>query len=137
MDRAVINTAFVSGRLGQAIYRQDEELYAIGPYGGPRPASASELHEITSLGAEYQLVRDRTAEAIQDELRRLVINYNALFLVISLLDLELSLSTRIVAAKSAEGVLMDDSARQFVSRRILSVPVPVRTRASRHEIVSP
>ena len=102
MDRAIIDTAFVSGRLGQAIYWQNDQFYAMGLYGQPRPASAAELREITALGAEYEVVREHSAENIQGQLRLLASCYNTLFLLISLLDPELSLSTRIVAAQSAE-----------------------------------
>ena len=49
MDRNVIETAFVSGRLGQAIYRVEEQLYAATLDGDPRPASSADFQEIFNL----------------------------------------------------------------------------------------
>jgi tetratricopeptide (TPR) repeat protein len=137
MDRNLIETAFVSGRLGQAIYRVDEDLYALELGSTPRRASPAELAEVLRSGAEYQLLHRRTVDQVQDELRKLVRNYDALFLVLSLLDLETSLSARVVAAQAAEELLTEAEDREFVARRLLSLPLPIGARSHRHQIVSP
>jgi tetratricopeptide (TPR) repeat protein len=137
MDRNLIETAFVSGRLGQAIYRVDEDLYALELGSTPRRASPAELAEVLRRGAEYQLLHRRTVDQVQDELQKLVRSYNALFLVLSLLDLETSLSARVVAAQAAEELLSGAEDREFVARRLLSLPLPIGVRAHRHQIVSP
>jgi tetratricopeptide (TPR) repeat protein len=137
MDRNVIETAFVSGRLGQAIYRVEEQLYAVTLDGDPRPASSADFQEIFSPGAEYELVLQQTADGVQAALQMFVRQYNALFLVLNLLDSDVSLSTRIVAAQAAEKLLTAVEEREFVSRRLLSVPLPVQVRSHRHQMVSP
>lgn len=137
MDRNVIETAFISGRFGQAIYRIDEQVFTVTLDGEATPALPGDFQEVFSPGAEYQVFRQQTIESIQDALRKLVRNYNALFLVLSLLDPNVSLSTRVVAAQAAEGLLTGNEEREFVSCRLLSVPLPVQVRARRHEIVSP
>jgi tetratricopeptide (TPR) repeat protein len=118
MDRNLIETAFVSD-------------------GTRRPASPADLKEIASQGAEYQLLRGRSTDAIQDALCKLVANYNSLFLVLSLLDLDVPLSTRVVAAQAVEELLSSALECEFVSRRLLSIPLPLDVRSRRHEIVSP
>ena len=87
----MIETAFVSGQLGQAIYRVADELFALRADGTHRPASSAEIQEIASSWAEYRLVNAQTTEALQAELRKLVRHYNTLFLAISLLDYSISL----------------------------------------------
>lgn len=138
MDRNLIETAFVSGRLGQAIYRVDEDLYTLELGGSPRPTSPGDLMEVLRPGAEYQLLhRPVTADQVQDELGKLARNYNALFLVLSLLDPETSLSARVVAAQAAEELLTESEQREFVTRRLLSIPLPIASRSHRHQIISP
>ncbi|MGA8212628.1 MAG: tetratricopeptide repeat protein [Candidatus Sulfotelmatobacter sp.] len=137
MDRNAIAAAFVSGRLGQAIFREGEELYALSLDGDRRPASAADLQEILKKGAEYELLRTPSIEAIQGTLRAQARSYNGLFLILSLLDLEVSLSTRVVAAQVAEDILSEPEGQAFVSRRLLSLPLPVQVRSSRHQLTSP
>ncbi len=120
MDRNTIATAFVSGRLGQAIFREGDALYALSVDGDRRLASPAELSKILEKGTEYELVRGKSFEAVQDTLRGRVRGYNGLFFILSLLDVGISLSTRVVAAQTAEDILGEPEAQEFVSRRFLS-----------------
>jgi tetratricopeptide (TPR) repeat protein len=137
MDRNTVETAFVSGRLGQAIFREGEELYALSLDGDRRPASTAELQEILEKGAEYELLRGQSIEVVQNALRDSVRSYNGLFLILSLLDVEVSLSTRVVAAQAAEEILGESGGQGFISRRLLSFPLPVQVRSNRHQLTSP
>lgn len=136
MDRGVIETAFISGRLGQAIYRENDSLYTMPLGGAPRHTIPAELQEVCSQGAEFQIVHQRTTEQLEEDLRKSANHYNTLFLVLSVLDQEVSFSTRVVAAQEAEHLLTEEECWDFVSRRLLSIPLPVTTRAHRHQLVS-
>jgi tetratricopeptide (TPR) repeat protein len=137
MDRNTVEIAFVSGRLGQALFREGEEMYALSLDGSQRPASAAEFQTILQKGAEYELLRSPSIEVIQSTLRDRVRSYNGLYLTLSLLDVEVSLSTRVVAAQAAEEILSEPEGQGFVSRRLLSLPLPVQVRSNRHQLTSP
>lgn len=137
MDRERLGTAFLSGRLGQVIFNSHGNLYAMTADSPPRLAEPAELGDACSLGAEYEVLHDMTLGDLQSRLHSAVENYNALFLVLSLLDLDVSLSTRICAAQSAEELLSDHERLTFVSTRLLSLPLPVTVRSSRHQITRP
>lgn len=137
MDRNTIETAFVSGRLGQAILREGEELYTLSVNGHKRPASPAEIQEILNKGAEYEILRGESIEVVQSTLLDRVRCQNGLFLILSLLDVEVSLSTRVVAAQAAEDILGEPAAQGFLSRRLLSFALPVQVRSNRHQLTSP
>jgi tetratricopeptide (TPR) repeat protein len=137
MDRGVIETVFVSGRLGHAIYRADDQLFTMPLGGKPHKAVSSDLQDILVRGAEFQVLHKRTLEEIQAELEKVVGYYNALFLVLSLLDYEVALSTKLVAAQAAEELLLRSDTNNFVYQRLLSFPLPLPTRSRRHQLVSP
>jgi tetratricopeptide (TPR) repeat protein len=133
----MIEVAFVSGQLGKVLYDQGGVLYSFGPASEPRRASISELREVLKTGSEYEMVSNITVEALHDVLDDRVQKCDTLFLFLSLLDTDLSLSARISVAQAAEEILRNAGAHEFVSRRLMSIPMPVEARAQRHRVTGP
>ena len=133
----MIEVAFVSGQLGKVLYDEGGVLYAFGPASEPRRASISELREVLKTGSEYEIVSNSTIEALQGLLDDRVQKCDTLFLFVSLLDADLSLSARISVAQAVEEILCNASAHEFVSRRLMSIPMPVEARAQRHRVTGP
>lgn len=126
-----MEAAFLSGQLGKALYAEGELLFALEPGALPRPASLGEFREVSRAGSEYELISNTSIEALRELLEDRIQKHNALFLSLGLLDVELSLSTRVVVAQAVERLLAEARVYEFVSRRLLSVPLPVESRAHR------
>jgi tetratricopeptide (TPR) repeat protein len=132
-----MNAVLISGELGKAIFRQNGELYELRPGFAPVPACPQSLSDILKFGSEYEVLENTNTDAIEDLLEKRIERHNALFLVVSLLDPHLSLSTRIIAAQSVEDLLGQPEYQRFVMQRLLSIPMPLETRVRRQEIMLP
>jgi tetratricopeptide (TPR) repeat protein len=133
----MIEVAFVSGQLGKVLYDQGGVLYAFGPGSEPQRASIGELCEVLRRGSEYEIVSNTGVDALKGLLQDRVQKHDTLFLSISLLDADLSLSARITVAQAVEEMLGNGEAQEFVSRRLMSIPMPVESRSHRHRVTGP
>jgi tetratricopeptide (TPR) repeat protein len=133
----MIGLAFISGQAGRVLYDDGGELYAFGSESEPQRVSIGELRHVFKPGTEYETISETNLDVLRGLLKDRIEKHNALFLFISLLDLDLSLSTRIIAAQAAEQALEDDKYQEFVTRRVMSIPMPVESRSHRHQITGP
>jgi tetratricopeptide (TPR) repeat protein len=131
----MIDVAFVSGRLGNALFREADDYFLLPAYHDPIPVSGLEIREILQHGSEYSVLLNTSLPAIQERLERGVEQHNALFLLLTLLDVSVSLSARVMAGQSAQSLLDSDSVLSFVRNRLLSVPLPVEQRPHHRSVM--
>jgi tetratricopeptide (TPR) repeat protein len=133
----MIATAFVSGRRGKAIYRQGELFYSLNYDGASSSVAPAEFAEVLAPNGEFEAIQDVTLDVLQHHLERSTQKHNSLFLILSLLDLEIALSTRVMAAQTVSELLQEEYITKFVRDRLFSRPLPVAYRSVRHEALRP
>jgi tetratricopeptide (TPR) repeat protein len=131
----MIDYAFVSGKLGNIIFQEDAQLYLYESDGATVPARSEDVARLFGK-YEYQFVEKTALPELKSLLEVSICNNDALFLSTSLLDITLDLSTRLIAAKAVEALFEDSTTLAFVTRRLLSVPMPVEIRSHRQRLMS-
>jgi tetratricopeptide (TPR) repeat protein len=127
----MIEQAFVSGRLGKAVFSDKGILYALDRDGSLRIASQGEIQDVFLPRGEFKVVSNIQIPALEAMLSAETQRHDALFLTLSLLDSSLSLSTRIAVAQALESFFSDSGLRSITLQRVASVPLPLDVRAAR------
>src|ERR1039457_1453024 len=127
----MIDVAFVSGRLGRAMFREEDVCFALALGESPHQIGALDIDQVLRSGSEYSVIRNTTLPAVQEQLASSVDSHNALFLTITLLDISVSLSARVLAAQIVDTLLETESVFSFVQNRLLSLPIPIQQRTDR------
>ena len=132
----MIDVAFVSGQIGKAIYRDNQTYYSVEQGSTPFPIRAGEFHDILGSKHEFDLLENTDLPSVERYLELSALQHSCLFLLLTLIDYEVSLSARVVAAQASDTCLENPAVDKFVRRRLLSVPLPTQYRSHRHEILS-
>jgi tetratricopeptide (TPR) repeat protein len=119
----MIELAMVSGRENTAFLYEDQEWYSYSEE-GRLPAHSSQVHRTVNGTGEYTLLREVTEEQVKDSLVSEKRKADALFLILATLDVDVSISNRVVIAELADDLLANEDTRFFVLKRILSWPLP-------------
>lgn len=119
----MIELAMVSGRENAAFLYENQQWYSYSEE-GRMPAHSSQVHRTVNGSGEYTLLRDVNEEQVKRLLISEKHNADALFLTLSILDVEVSISNRVLIAEVADSLLSNEETSLFVLRRILSWPLP-------------
>jgi cell division protein FtsA len=130
----MIARAFVSGRLGKVLYAENGVYYLLGPDGQTREARSADLESVFSRGAEFELVEQVTLDSLKAQLERQIREHSVFFLLTSVIDFDLSISTRLSSAQAAETLLHESHLNWFVLHRFFSKPLPVEYREQRDQL---
>jgi len=131
-----IELAFVSGRVGNAFFRRMDAWYELAVYSEELiPVASFRLEEILRRGTEYSLIRDISLRLLKQALVQETECSAVLFLLLALTDISVSISTRVLAAQSAECLLESDLIRSFAVNRLLSSALPIEQRATRQSVM--
>lgn len=128
--------AFVSGRLGKAVVFNEEPPWILMRSGERLSPTDADLVEIGSPNAEYTLYAIESAESLRAHLDHDSEFQDALFLLLSTLDPEISLSTKLACAQAVEGLLKDEALSNRLLSRVLSRPLPLEVRTTRRQLLA-
>lgn len=120
----------ISGKLGQAIYREDGGIFVLSTGGQNRLAWASDVAETLSSSAGYEAFTVSSTSEIQSLLSVESDFENLLFLVLCAIDPRHSLTTRLECAKGSELLLENSLLKDRLETRLLSGSLPSSVRAS-------
>lgn len=130
----MIDTAFISGKEDRAFVFVNGSWSLFTPM-GLLPTFASEVRSAVNGSGEYRLLNKISEAGLNDAFTTEKTRADALFVTLSVLDEELSISTRVLMAEQAEVLLDSSDIRLFVEDRLLSHPLPAEVVASRHSLM--
>src|SRR5579859_2705525 len=138
MDRRqMIETAFVSGMRGKALYRSGDLFYSLHYDGSSFSVRPGEFAELLRTTHEYESFENVRLDELQERLSHSIRQHNGLFFSLTLLDSAIPLTTRVLVAQAATELFRTESVFESVRNRLFARPLPVQYRVNRHEVVSP
>ncbi len=117
------------------MFREEDACFALALEGSQYPIGALDFEELLRFGSEYSVIQNTTLPFVKEQLASSVDSNNALFLTITLLDISVSLSARLLASQIVDTLLETNSNFSFVQNRLQSLPMPVQQRADRRSVM--
>ncbi len=124
----------ISGRENIAFLYEIQQWYSCTDL-ARTPAHSSQVYRTVNGTGEYKVVRETSEEQVRSLLAIEKRNADALFFVLSTLDVDVTISNRVLLAEIADDLLSDEDTSQFVLLRILSWPLPTGLIANRRSLM--
>ena len=132
----LITESFISGRIGRAIYATGEAWFVADLNQEPRSAHAYEIADFRSGLGDFRAVAVAEPGPLCDVLARDVHSYNLLFLLLSVVDPERSLNTKLMCAKVLDSELANEQYLAWLRHRVLSSPLALEARTHKAKVLS-
>jgi tetratricopeptide (TPR) repeat protein len=129
-----MSTAYVSGRLGRLICFDQHQAFIEGPTVARREATAQEAVQIALPDSGYELENFESLEDLRRITKERTDDCNYLFLVLSIINPQLSISTRITCAQAVDPSLSNE-VRIRLCQNLLSKPLPPDARIESHNTI--
>jgi tetratricopeptide (TPR) repeat protein len=130
----MITRAFVSGRENRAFFLEGTSRFSVEG-NGVNEVHPSQLRAVLREGSEYVLLENPGVDEVKSILSSQKQEADALFFSLATLDSDISLSTRVLLAQTAEDLLADTKTRCFVFDRLLSRLLPSRVTSQRFSLM--
>jgi len=122
----MIEKAFVSGQIAQAIFKEDDKLLLIKAKDTENIMECTPYEESLFFNSDTEIKVFGNIEI--DQLRKTLLkeksNFDALYAAVGGFDRNLSEQTRILSIQRAEGLVKDPEIFDFVTFRLFGNPVP-------------
>ena len=130
----MIEIALVSGRNNDSFYFEDGQWHSQSA-AGVKVAQPFVVRSAVTKSGEYTLLKDVQHDSVAETLKQEKRRADALFATLASMDIDVSISTRVLLAEAAEDLLSDASTMAFVKRRIMSWPLPGGVVGNRHSLM--
>ncbi len=128
MDRRMIEQAYISGKIGRAIYLEDERYFSfeVAAIDQARECRSGDLSFLIDSSGEYKVMsgKNMSIDSIKSTLVVETTNQRALSLCISGMDPILSDHTRLLSIEAAEELIQEKRVYKFVKNRFLARILP-------------
>ncbi|MCH8127218.1 tetratricopeptide repeat protein, partial [candidate division KSB1 bacterium] len=128
MDRRMIEQVYISGKIGRAIYLENERYFSLGvaDEDQARECRSGDLSFLIDSSGEYKVMSGKniSIDSIKDALVVDTTNQRALSLCISGMDPVLSDNTRLLSIEAAEELIQEKPVYKFVKNRFLARILP-------------
>ena len=124
----MIDTAYVMGQIGKAIYQEDGRYFVVGAQSPNEPLEcrSGDISLLLDCSTDVLSIswQDLSLSRIKDILAERTLCHKALTLVLSGLDEELSLSNRSISIEAVENLLEQEAVLRFLRARMLARVLP-------------
>jgi hypothetical protein len=126
----VIEKAYVSGQIGQSVYKHEEKFYIMyaGKSEKSRECSIYEENLFFNSGAEINVFENISVENLRETLLKEKSCFDALYFTLAGFDGSLSEGTRVLSMRGADEKRANEEIFNFVNYRLYGNPIPQEAR---------